>query len=77
MNEKTKRIFMTVVGVLVSGFCAGMFDFSAFGMDPFQVFAHGIWEKVNIGFGTLYVIINVILLVVDFSGTKRNWDWEH
>lgn len=71
MNQKTKRIFMTVVGVLVSGFCAGMFDFSAFGMDPFQVFAHGIWEKVNIGFGTLYVIINVILLVVDFFWDKK------
>lgn len=71
MNQTVKRIFMTVIGVLVAGFSAGMFDFTAFGMDPFQVFAHGVWNKVGISFGTLYIIINAILLVIDFLWDKK------
>lgn len=63
MNRKIKRIFMTVIGVLGSGFGAGIFDFSQMGMDPFQVFAHGVWNKTTLGFGTLYVIVNVIMLI--------------
>ncbi len=66
MSEMKKRILMTVLGVLICGFSVGMFKFSAFGLDPFQVFAHGIARHVPIGFGTLYVIINVIMLVVIF-----------
>lgn len=38
---------MTTVGVLTSGFSVGMFQFSAFGMDPFQIFAHGIWNQLE------------------------------
>lgn len=71
MNQTVKRIFMTVIGVLVAGFSAGMFDFTAFGMDPFQVFAHGVWNKTPLGFGTLYIIINAILLVIDFFWDKK------
>lgn len=66
MNEKQKRILMTVLGVLTAGFSVGIFNFSMFGMDPFQVFAHGIWEHVNIGFGTFYAIVNLIMLVIIF-----------
>lgn len=63
MSQKWKRIIMTTVGVLGSGFGAGIFDFSRMGMDPFQVFAHGVWNKTSMGFGTLYMIINVIMLI--------------
>jgi len=66
MNEKKRRILMTVVGVLTAGFSVGIFNFSLFGMDPFQVLAHGIWAHFNIGFGTLYAIINLLMLVVIF-----------
>ncbi len=60
-----RRLFMTLFGVLISGFSVGMFNFSAFGMDPFQVFAHGIWNKVGFGYGVVYMVINLILVVVD------------
>ncbi len=60
-----RRLIMTIIGVLVSGFSVGMFNFSAFGMDPFQVFAHGIWNQVGFGYGTVYMVINLILVVVD------------
>ena len=33
-GELKKRIVMTVAGVLLSGFAVGMFNASAFGMDP-------------------------------------------
>ena len=66
MSEKKRRIIMTVFGVLIAGLSVGMFNFSAFGMDPFQVLAHGIWMQFSIGFGTFYTIINLIMLVFIF-----------
>lgn len=66
MKEKNRRIIMTVFGVSVAGFSVGMFNFSAFGMDPFQVFAHGVWKHIDIGFGTFYMILNLIMLVFIF-----------
>lgn len=54
---------MTTCGVLVAGFSVGMFDFSNFGVDPFQVLAHGIWMQTPLGFGTLYTIVNVVMLL--------------
>lgn len=57
---------MTIIGVLIAGFSVGMFNFSAFGMDPFQVLAHGIWMHASIGFGTFYTILNLVMLVVIF-----------
>ncbi|MDH8678132.1 hypothetical protein QE109_08230 [Fusibacter bizertensis] len=63
MNEKQRRIFMTVAGVLISGFSVGLFNFSLFGMDPFQVLAHGIWRHTTLGYGTFYTIVNLLMLV--------------
>jgi len=63
MNEKQRRIFMTVAGVFISGFSVGIFNLSLFGMDPFQVFAHGIWMHTPIGFGTFYTIVNLFMLI--------------
>lgn len=68
MNQKKKRVLMTVFGVLLSGVGAGLFDFTSFGMDPFQVLAHGTWyvcdaHVLHMGFGTFYVVINALLLI--------------
>ena len=63
MNEKQRRIFMTVAGVLISGFSVGIFNLALFGMDPFQVFAHGIWRHTTIGYGTFYTIVNLLMLI--------------
>lgn len=71
MSEFTKRVLMTIVGVTVGGFSVGMFSFSAFGTDPFQVLAHGIWYQTNLDFGTLYMIVNLIMLVAVFFVDKR------
>ncbi|MCA0385779.1 MAG: Tat pathway signal sequence [Firmicutes bacterium] len=71
MDEKKRRILMTVAGVLISGFSVGIFNFSMFGMDPFQVFAHGIWNHTNMGYGTFYAIVNLIMLVGVFFIDKK------
>lgn len=63
MNDKFRRVIMTVFGVLIAGFSVGMFNFSAFGMDPFQVFAHGISIYIPLSYGTFYSILNLIMLI--------------
>lgn len=70
MNEKQRRVLMTVGGVLICGFSVGLFNFSLFGMDPFQVFAHGIWRKTVMGYGTFYMILNLLMLVVIYFMDK-------
>ena len=65
-SEKKRRIVMTVVGVIVSGLAIGMFNASAFGMDCFQVFVHGLWMHTPILFGTFYMLFNLLMLVAIF-----------
>ena len=61
-----RRIVMTVVGVMFLGVAVGFFNYSNFGIDPFQTFAHGIALHVPLQFGTTYMIINAVELVVIF-----------
>lgn len=70
MSELKRRTAMTVAGVMISGFSVGMFNFSGFGMDPFQVFAHGIWGKTTLGYGFVYMLISLIMLAVNYVVDK-------
>ncbi len=71
-SEMKRRIALTVCGVLIAGFSVGMFQYSTMGLDPFQVFAHGVWNKFSrISFGTVYMVVNLILLAVDFFFLDR------
>lgn len=54
---------MTVAGVTASGVAVGFFNYSAFGMDPFQVLAHGLWNLTPIGYGTFYTVFSLFLFV--------------
>ena len=71
MDESKKRLIMCIIGVFLSGVAAGIFGFTAFGMDPFQVFAHGLWGLTPISYGTFYVILNAILLAFMFFFNRR------
>ena len=71
MDESKKRLIMCITGVLLSGVAAGIFGFTAFGVDPFQVFAHGLWGLTPISYGTFYVILNGILLAFMFFFNRR------
>lgn len=63
MTLKSKRIVMSIVGVIITAFSIGAFKLAAFGVDPFQSFMSGIDALIPINFGTLYVIVNAVLLL--------------
>jgi uncharacterized membrane protein YczE len=54
---------MSVLGVAICAFSVGIFKFAALGVDPFQTFMSGLDATVPIRFGTLYIIVSVVLLV--------------
>ena len=53
---------MSLFGVLITAVCVGIFKLAAFGVDPFQSLMSGLHTMFPISFGTLYVIVNAILL---------------
>ena len=85
--EMKRRILMTVAGVLIMGMSVGLFSLSALGMDPFQIFAHGIWRIINtaaghpvtseaempgtLSFGLCYTVLSAIMLVVVLLINRR------
>ena len=71
MNEKKLRIIMAVAGVCTGGFSVGLFKTSMFGTDPFQCLMNGLNHVFTIQFGTLYTIVNLILLVLIFFLDKH------
>ncbi len=54
---------MSVLGVVICGFSVGFFKRAELGVDPFQSLMSGLDVVIPIGFGTLYVIINIALLL--------------
>ena len=61
-----RRIIMTILGVTICGFSVGFFNHSDLGFDPFQVFAHGTWSLTPIDFGTYYMLLCAVMLVIIF-----------
>jgi uncharacterized membrane protein YczE len=68
---KQKRLLMTLGGVLICGISVGMFKRAAFGVDPFQSLMSGLDALIPIPFGTLYVIVNIILLAFSFFADRH------
>ena len=60
------RILMSILGVSISGVAVGFFSYSELGLDPFQCFAHGIWNRTPLSFGTWYMLLNAALLALVF-----------
>ena len=58
-----RRVIMSFVGVFICAVSIGMFKFAALGVDPFQTLMAGLDYVVPISFGTLYVIVNAVLLL--------------
>ena len=62
-DHMVKRILMSIFGVLICGIAVGFFKRAMFGVDPFQSLMAGLDTVIPISFGTLYVIVNVIMLL--------------
>lgn len=71
MEKKRRRFGMSVIGVVACGIAVGFFKLAAFGVDPFQAFMGGLNEVITINFGTLYVIVNAILLIFSLVFDKH------
>lgn len=69
---KNRRILMSLIGVLITAVSVGAFKLAAFGVDPFQSLMSGLDAMTTIPFGTLYVIVNLCLLVFGFFADRRN-----
>ena len=70
-QKKRRRILMAVIGMALAGIAVGFFKRASFGVDPFQCFCNGIHQVVPIGFGTLYMIVNAVMLLIDFFLDRR------
>ena len=66
-----KRIFMSLLGVIICAISVAIFKIAAFGLDPFQTFMAGLNTVVPINFGTLYMISNIVLLIFIFILDKH------
>lgn len=67
------RIAMTISGVILCAIAVGFFKYSMFGVDPFQCFAQGMWERFfhKFSYGTYYAVLSLLLLLIDFILDKH------
>lgn len=69
---KSRRIAMSLCGVIICAVSVGIFKIAALGVDPFQSLMAGLDQLIPIRFGTLYVIVNAILLIFSLIVDRRN-----
>ena len=69
---KTRRIFMSLAGVMLGAVSVGIFKFAAMGVDPFQSLMSGLYALIPIPFGTLYVLVNLVLLIFSLVFDRKN-----
>lgn len=69
---KTRRFFMSLFGVIICAISVGIFKIAALGVDPFQSLMAGLDKLIPISFGTLYVIINLLLLTFSLVVDRHN-----
>ena len=69
---KMRRIMMSLFGVLICAVSVGIFKLAALGVDPFQSLMSGLDQLIPISFGTLYVIVNLILLFFSLLTDRHN-----
>lgn len=63
MSTTAKRIIMSAAGVVIGAISVAVFKIAAYGVDPFQSLMSGLDKLIPIDFGTLYVIVNAVLLL--------------
>ena len=63
---------MSLMGVIICAVSVGFFKLAAMGVDPFQSLMSGLDSLIPIQFGTLYVIVNAILLLFSIFADRHN-----
>jgi uncharacterized membrane protein YczE len=72
LKKRKRRIIMSLAGVIICAVSVGIFKLAAFGVDPFQSLMSGLDSLIPIGFGTLYVIVNAVLLLFSLIADRHN-----
>ncbi|MCR5830937.1 MAG: hypothetical protein K6G67_02205 [Lachnospiraceae bacterium] len=72
LKARKRRIIMSLFGVVICAVSVGVFKLAALGVDPFQSLMSGLDSMIPIKFGTLYVIVNVILLLFSIFADRHN-----
>lgn len=72
LKTNARRIGMSLFGVIICAISVGIFKIAALGVDPFQSFMAGLDKLVPISFGTLYVIVNAVLLIFSIVVDRHN-----
>jgi uncharacterized membrane protein YczE len=72
LKARRRRIIMSLAGVIICAVSVGVFKLAALGVDPFQSLMAGLDALIPIDFGTLYVIVNAILLVFSLIVDRHN-----
>lgn len=67
----TKRIIMMLIGNVILGMGAGMLRAADFGVDPYQCFVLGIDNLLKLGYGTTFVVVNAVFLVLMLVFARR------
>ena len=66
-----KRILMMLIGNVILGTGAGMLRAADFGVDPYQCFVLGIDNLLKLGYGTTFVVVNAVFLVLMLVFARR------
>ena len=72
LRSRKRHICMSLMGVIICAVSVGVFKLAALGVDPFQSLMSGLDSTIPIEFGTLYVIVNAILLLFSIFADRHN-----
>ena len=71
ISEKKFRIMMTLVGMILTGICVGIFQFLVFGLDPFTSFVTAFVNISGVRFSITYMAVIFVMLVIVFLLQKK------
>ena len=60
-----------IIGNVILGMGAGMLRAADFGVDPYQCFVLGIDNLLKLGYGTTFVVVNAVFLVLMLVFARR------
>lgn len=69
---KIRRILMSLSGVIICAVSVGVFKIAALGVDPFQSLMSGLDRLIPLQLGTLYTLVNLVLLVFSLVVDRHN-----
>ncbi len=72
MTKLKLRIIMAVFGIVLCGISVAMFKVSMFGTDPYQCLVIGLDIIIPISYGTLYLIMSAITIIIIFFISKKH-----